>query len=295
MLFDTHAHLQDEKFEEDRGDVLRRAYEAGVHDIVNVGTDIDTSVKAVTLALASRSLAGVIGPDGVHHPVPPGPRLHAAVGVHPYDGDKVDAATIETLRVLAARSEHVVAFGETGLDFFRMKSSREGQERAMRAHLDLARECRKAAILHLRSSQIAGQGGARGESPPGAAADNAYDAALKVLEDYAGLRVVSHCFSGTPAHARELVRRGFYVSFAGNASYPNAAALREAAREVPLDRIVLETDCPYLTPQPRRGKRNEPAFLRLTAESIARAKGIGLEDLAAAATANAHRLFAIGE
>jgi TatD DNase family protein len=266
VFFDTHAHLTDEQFDEDREAVLDRAREAGLEAIVNIGTDLESSRHAVALAAAPR---------------PGGPRLFAAVGVHPYDGDSVDAAAIEALRALAAAPE-VVAFGESGLDFFRMRSSREGQERAMRAHLDLARACGKAAVLHLRSSATPGEGAA-----------DAYDAALRILADYADLRVVSHCFSGTPAHARALAERGFYVSFAGNASYKKADALRAAAREVPLERIVLETDCPYLAPEGSRGKRNEPALVRVTAEAIARAKGVALAELAAAATANARRLFAL--
>jgi TatD DNase family protein len=268
MLFDTHAHLHDEQFDGDRDAALERASQAGVEAIVNVGTDLETSRRAIALAAARGGR---------------GPRLFAAVGFHPYDGDKVDAAAVGALRELAA-APAVVAFGETGFDFFRMRSSREGQERALRAHLDLACECGKTVILHLRSSRNAG---------PEAA--DAYDAALRVLDDYAGagLRLVAHCFSGTPAHARALAARGYHVSFAGNATYPGAGSLREAARAVPLDRLVIETDCPYLAPQARRGKRNEPAFIRMTAETIARERGLSLEELAAAVGANARRLFGI--
>lgn len=265
MLFDTHAHIHDEAFNKDRDEVLARAAGAGVDAICDVGTDLHTSRRAVALAAGSGR-----------------PRVYAAVGVHPHDADGFDAAALEELRALA-RSPGVTAIGETGLDFYRNRSSREGQDRALRAQLDLACETGLAAVLHLRSSANAGEG-----------ATDAYEACLRVLDDYRGrLRAVSHCFSGTPALAHAFVERGFYVSFAGNATYPNAPVLREAAKAVPLERIVIETDCPYLTPQARRGKRNEPAYVQLTAEALAAALGIPFAEFAAATTANARRLFGL--
>ncbi|HVY61789.1 MAG TPA: TatD family hydrolase, partial [Planctomycetota bacterium] len=157
----------------------------------------------------------------------------------------------------------------------------EGQTRAIKLHFALARELGLPLVLHLRSSATAGAG-----------ATDAYESALELLRaEPPGLTGVSHCFSGTPELARALVEVGFYISFAGNVTYPNAPVLRDAARAVPLDRIVVETDCPYLTPQRHRGKRNEPAHVRLTAEEVAKARGISIEELEAATTANARRLF----
>jgi TatD DNase family protein len=267
MLFDTHAHVHDKAYDADRTEVLARARAAGVEAICDVGIDVASSRKAVRLAAA---------------PAASGPRIYAAVGIHPHEADRADPAAIEEIRGLAT-SPGVVAIGETGLDFFRNRSSREGQERALRAQLDLARDLGLAAILHLRSSASAGPG-----------AEDAYRECLRVLDHYAGgVRGVSHCFSGTPELARALVERGFYISFAGNVTYPNAPILREAARAVPLERIVIETDCPYLTPQAKRGTRNEPAYLRETAAEIARARGSSFEEVAAATAKNARALFGI--
>ncbi len=269
MLFDTHAHVHDEAFNRDRADVLARAREAGVDEICDIGIDLASSRKAVALAALSAASGG-------------GPRIYAAVGIHPHGADRAGEEALAEVRRLA-ESPGVVAIGETGLDFYRNRSSREGQERTLRAHLDLARALGLAVVLHLRSSATAGDG-----------AEDAYRACLRVLDDYGGaVRGVSHCFSGTPELALALVERGLHISFAGNVSYPGAEVLRDAARAVPLDRIVVETDCPYLAPQARRGARNEPAFVRHTAEEIARARGIALEEVVAATTRNARALFGL--
>ena len=263
MLIDTHSHVSDSGFNADRAAVLARAREAGVATMIDIGTDIATSRRALKFASEN---------DGVF----------AAVGIHPHEGDSVDDATIAELREMArANPAKVVAIGETGLDFYRNRSSRDGQVRALKAHFALARELSLPLVLHLRSSATAGEG-----------ATDAYETAVELLRAEApGLTGVSHCFSGTPPLARALCDLGFSISFAGNVTYPNGPVLRDAAREVPLERIVVETDCPYLTPQKHRGKRNEPAFVRLTAETVAQARGISLTELAAATTANAQRLF----
>jgi TatD DNase family protein len=263
MLIDTHAHVSDAAFNKDRPEVLARARAAGVRAFVDVGIDLATSRRALAFAAQHDD-------------------IYAAIGVHPHEGDSVDDATIAELRDLArGNAAKVVAVGETGLDFYRNRSSREGQTRGLRAQLDLARELDLPVILHLRSSANAGEG-----------AMDAYEGALAVLKESGrGLTGVSHCFSGTPALARALVDLGFYVSFAGNSTYPNAGVLREAAKEVPLDRIVVETDCPYLTPQKWRGQRNEPAYVASTAEALARVRGMGLNEFGEAVSENARRLF----
>jgi TatD DNase family protein len=264
MLIDTHSHISDRAFDADRAAVLARAAEAGVTAMVDVGIDLESSRRALACAEAH-------------------PQVHAAVGVHPHEGDGVDAATIDALRALARGSRRVVAVGETGLDFYRNRSTREGQVHSLRLHMALARELSLPLILHLRSSANAGPG-----------ATDAYETMIALLrEEGAGLRGVSHCFSGTVALGEAFVALGFDVSFAGNATYPAAQVLRDAARALPLERIVVETDCPYLAPQGRRGKRNEPALVRETAEALAKARGMPLADFAAATTANARRLFGI--
>ncbi len=261
-LIDTHSHVSDPGFNKDREEVLARARAAGVTIMIDIGTDIGTSRRAVKMAGERAD-------------------VYAAVGIHPHEADSVTDATIAELREMARSSPKVVAIGETGLDFYRNRSSREGQRASLRRHLDLARELNLPVVLHLRSSANAGEGAA-----------DAYEGAVEALKEAGGgLRGVSHCFSGTPALARALVDLGFYISFAGNVTYPNAPVLREAAREVPLDRIVVETDCPYLTPQAHRGKRNEPAYVRLTAEAVAAARGMLYEELSAAIMLNAQRLF----
>jgi TatD DNase family protein len=263
MLIDTHSHTSDPKFNKDRPAVLERAREAGLVAIVDVGTDIRTSRRAVRLAAAEDM-------------------VYAVVGIHPYDGDDFTDETLAELRDLAGQPK-VVALGEMGFDFFRMRSSREGQERAFRAQLDLAAERDLPVVLHLRSSANAGDGAA-----------DAYEQALDVLRDYGGaIRGISHCFSATPAIAEAMCAVGFHVSFAGNVTYPKADNLREAARVVPLDRILVETDCPYLTPQAHRGSRNEPGYVKLTAACVAEAMGVAFEDLADATTRNAKALFRI--
>lgn len=263
MLFDTHAHVSDEKFDDDRDAMLARAKEAGLVGVVDVGISVETSERAVATARAH---------EGVY----------AAVGVHPYDGQHVDEAAIRALDALCD-DPNVVAIGETGFDFFRMRSPRDGQERGFRLQLDLAAKRGLPVILHLRSSDHGGEG-----------ASDAYEACLDVLSEYEGrVTPLAHCFSATPEIARRFVALGGYVSFAGNATYPKAEVLRDSARVVPLDRLLVETDCPYLAPQPRRGKRNEPAFVRFTAEGLAKALGVGAGDLARATCENAKRLFGL--
>jgi TatD DNase family protein len=262
LLIDTHAHVSGTEFNKDRAEVLARAREAGLVGIVDVGIDLTSSRRALALAAAHAD-------------------IHAAVGIHPHDADKVDEATLAAVRELARSSPKVVAIGETGLDFYRNRSTREAQEHSLRGHLDIARDLGLPAILHLRSSATAGEG-----------ATDAYESALRVLEDYRGaVTGVSHCFSGTPALARALCDLGFFVSFAGNVSYPKAVELHEAARAVPLDRVVVETDCPYLSPQPVRGRRNEPAHVKMTAAAVAALRGVDAALVERATTENARRLF----
>lgn len=253
-LFDTHAHLHFPGFDEDRDAVLARARAAGVRRMVTIGTDGETSRAA--LALAERH-----------------PDVWATAGVHPHDAAESDeAAQGEVERIAAER--RVVAIGEIGLDFFRNLSPPETQERVLRRFLALARRLRKPVVLHCRDA-------------------HAEILALLGEERVADVGGIMHCFSGDVAIARRCLDLGLLISLAGPVTYPNARALPDVARFVPGDRLVVETDCPFLPPQGYRGKRNEPAYLTITAARVAELRGEPLDDLAARTTANARRLFGV--
>lgn len=253
-LFDTHAHLHFPQFAEDLPAVLARARAAGVMRMLTVGTDVETSRAAV--ALAGREAD-----------------VWASVGVHPHDAAAADEAALGEIERLG-HDARVVAIGEIGLDFFRDLSPCEAQERTFRRLLALARRARKPVLIHCR---------------------DAHEAVLRILAEEGAAEVggIMHCFSGDVAIARRSLDLGFLVSLAGPITYPNARKLPEVARFVPADRLVIETDCPYLPPQGHRGQRNEPAYLTLTAECVAGMRGEPLDRLAERLTENADRLLGI--
>ena len=253
-LFDTHAHLHFPEFAGDLGTVLERARAAGVRRMLTIGTDVETSRAAVGLAARE-------------------PDVWASVGVHPHDAGDADATALAEIEDLAAEPR-VVAIGETGLDFFRNLSPRDAQERVFRAQLALARRVGKPVIVHCR---------------------DAHEETLAILADE---RVgetggVMHCFSGDTAIARRCLDLGLLISLAGPVTYPKARALPDVATFVPGDRLVVETDCPFLPPQPHRGKRNEPAYLAITAARVAELRGESLQTLAARTSENAAKLFGL--
>ena len=254
-LFDTHAHLHFPDFADDLPAVLERARAAGVARLLTIGTDVPTSEAAV--ALAARE-----------------PHVWASVGIHPHDAAEADDATLATIARLATEPR-VVAVGEIGLDFFRNLSPREAQERTLRSMLDLARRVGKPVLIHCR---------------------DAHEATLAILAEarVAELGGIMHCFSGDVAIARRCLDLGLLISLAGPVTYPNARALPDVARYVPTDRLVVETDCPYLPPQGYRGKRNEPAYLTLTAAHVAELRGEPLATLGPRMSDNARRLLRIG-
>lgn len=252
-LADTHAHLSDSQFDQDRDSVLERARQAGVSLIVNVGSDVESSEKAVALAAAE-------------------PAVWAAVGIHPHDARHADSTAWDRLRQLVAEP-CVVAVGETGLDFYRDHSPREAQAEAFRAHLALAHEAGKPVIVHSRE------------------ADAEVMAELRLWADR--LRIVLHCFSGSEGMLEEAVGLGFSISFAGTVTYPNAERQRGMARLVPERQLLAETDCPYLAPVPRRGRRNEPAYVGHTVTALAQARGVPAESLAQAIFENAEAFFGV--
>jgi TatD DNase family protein len=253
-LFDTHAHLHFPEFDADREAMLERARVSGVRRMLTIGTDVETS--RASIALAGRE-AGV----------------WATVGIHPHDAAEADAAALAEIERLAAEPR-VVAVGEIGLDYFRDLSPREDQHRAFRALIGIARRAGKPVVIHCR---------------------DAHEDTLAILaeERVAEVRGIMHCFSGDVAIARRCLDLGLLISLAGPVTYPNARALPDVARFVPGDRLVVETDCPFLPPQGYRGKRNEPAYLSITAARVAELRGETIDGLAARTTANACALLGI--
>lgn len=255
-LTDTHAHLDAKAFAQDLDAVLARAREAGVRDIVLPGLNLESSRRVV--ALARRY-----------------PGLHAAVGVHPHDARTCNGEVLAQLAALASRPE-VVAIGEIGLDFYRDLSPREVQVQVFADLLALAREVGKPVIVHDRE---------------------AHEEVLAALEAHArqpGFQGgVLHAYSGDLEMAEQVVGWGYCLGIAGPVTYPNAHRLREVAAQVSLAHLLLETDCPYLPPQPHRGRRNEPAWVVLVAAAVARARGATVEAVATTTTANARRVFGL--
>ncbi len=269
-LIDTHAHLDFPQFDADRPAVIERAGVAGVKAIVNVGADLISSRRAVALAEQY-------------------PSIYAAVGMHPHDAKKLDGATLAELRDLAQHPK-VVAVGEIGLDFYRNLSPRDVQRRAFQAQLAWAARLGKPVIIHDRDAHdeimdiLAGWAAGLESSPP----------AASQVGHLAGRLGVLHTFSGDLAMAGRAIDLGFYISISGPVTYKNARRLPDIVPALPLNRLLLETDCPYLAPHPHRGKRNEPAYVRLVAERIAALRGITYDELARATTANAQHLFGFG-
>jgi TatD DNase family protein len=252
-LIDSHAHIYYRDYAGDFEEMLQRAADADVEAILVVGTDIESSRESVELAEKYT-------------------QLYAAVGIHPHDAGRVTDACYDIIRNLACSSSKVVAIGEIGLDFYRDRSPRDAQERVFRAFLRMAHELDKPVIIHDR---------------------DAHRQVLDCLREEGAKFGVLHCFSGDTAMAAEAVAMGFYISIPGTVTYPSNEALREVVRAVSIDRMLVETDCPYLTPVPHRGKRNEPAYVRLAAESVAKIKGLTLEDVARITTKNVRDLFGI--
>ncbi|WP_025321290.1 TatD family hydrolase [Deferrisoma camini] len=257
MIVDTHAHLTLEGLREDVEGVLSRARRAGVGAVITVGIDPEDSREAVAVAEARSG-------------------VWATVGVHPHEAARVTDAHLDDLADLARSSDRVVAWGEIGLDYFRDRSPREAQQQRFRDQLRRARELGLPVVIHDRE---------------------AHEDTLRILKDEAGegLRGVFHCFSGDLALAREVLTLGFYLSVPGTVTYPRNDRLREVVAHVPLERVLLETDCPFLAPQPKRGRTNEPAYVVHTAAEVARVRGLEVEDVARITTRACRDLFGIGE
>jgi TatD DNase family protein len=253
-LIDTHAHLGMDEFASDREEVMQRAQDAGVEAIVVIGSDLEESRRAIELTHRYSF-------------------LYAAIGVHPHEAHSVSASTWEELRRLA-EGESVVAIGECGLDYHYQHSPRAVQQEAFRYQIRWAKEAHLPLIVHSREA----------------------DADLLAILKEEGAREtggVLHCFSGDWEMAQEAGRLGFSISVAGPVTYPKSERLQNIVTKIPPHRLLLETDCPYLAPQDYRGKRNEPAYIRLVAEKVAQLKGVTLEDVCRFTTANARSLFGL--
>jgi TatD DNase family protein len=253
---DSHCHLDDEKFQSDRRDVIQRARDAGLKYMLAIGTGDGPPDLEAAVRLSAEY-----------------PFMYATAGVHPNDAAKSNAGTFETLRSLA-RHPKVVAIGEIGLDYH-WGVPPEAQLPVFRKQLEIAAEAQLPVVIHTR---------------------DAWDDTLSVLRAFwapLGLPCVMHCFTGDAERARECLDLGFTLSFGGVTTFPKSAEIREAARITPGDRLLLETDAPYLAPVPHRGKRNEPSFLLHTAATLAEVRNVPLRELGEQTTANFERIFRI--
>lgn len=250
-MIDTHAHLDFSDYKKDFVHVLERAFNNNINGIISVGIDEHSSRKAVDIAEQN-------------------PKIWATVGVHPHDSVRVSKHYLHLLKELSA-SSRVLAIGETGLDYYRDRSPRDIQQKIFREQIRLAIEIDKPVIIHCR---------------------DAYEDTLKIVAEERIERVggILHCFSGDLIFARKSINLGLYISFAGTVTYPNAQRLREVVKEIPPERILIETDSPFLTPQSFRGKRNEPFFIGETYETVASVRNITTEELRKQCRLNLHRL-----
>jgi TatD DNase family protein len=258
-IIDSHAHLEYPQFDEDRDAMLQRAREAGVATILAIG--------------------GAAGPDHLASAIPFAEAhdwIYATAGIHPHEANLATDSHFADLEKLT-HHPRFLAVGEIGLDYFHNHSPREIQATVFRRQLDIARAAKKPIVIHCR---------------------DAWTDCLTILESHwlsAGLGGILHCFTGTPEEARKGIELGFLVSFAANITYPKNSALRDTASELPLDRILTETDSPYLAPQRARGKRNEPAYVAEVAQTLANVRKSTTEEVAAATAANFRRFFRLGD
>jgi len=256
MLIDSHAHIQGKEYAAEREAVIARACQAGVEKIIAVGGAGDMTSNAEAVALAESF-----------------PNIYATVGMHPHDAKDVGEEELRELRELTSHSK-VIAVGETGLDYYYNHSPHDVQRRVFTHFIHMARDTGLPLVVHER---------------------DAAQETTELLRSEGGteLRGVIHCFTGDYDAACAYLDLGFYLSFTGIITFKNAGPLRDVVRKVPLERMLVETDSPFLTPVPHRGKRNEPAYVRFVAETIAEIKGMALEEVAQRTTRNVQDLFKI--
>ena len=253
MLFDTHAHMDDQAFQEDRKALLDSYPQQGIGLIMNPGCSLASSRNVDKLTREYDFLYG-------------------AVGSHPDVADEVNEAVLEEYRMLCKQNPKIKAIGEIGLDYHYEDIPRDIQKKAFRMQMELARELNLPVIVHER---------------------DAHEDGMKIVEEFPDVTGVFHCYSGSAEMARQLVDLGWYIGFTGVLTFKNARKAIETAASIPLDRIVLETDCPYMAPEPFRGKRNDPGYIYRMAEKLAEIRGISVEETQAITTENGKRLYRI--
>ncbi len=253
-IFDSHAHYDQRRFAEDQKELLASMADHGIGRIMNIGCDLESSLKSVRLAEEYDF-------------------IYAAVGSHPDDAANVDDVLVARYRNLAGR-EKVMAIGEIGLDYYYEDVPRSQQQVAFRKQMELAAELDMPVIIHQR---------------------DAYEDALKIVDEFPTVKGVFHCFSGSLEYAKEVVKRGYYMGFTGVITFKNARKAVEVAQWAPLDKLLLETDCPYMAPEPYRGRRCDSTMLPKMAEKIAELRGLSPEQIAKITRENALRLFRMEE
>ena len=265
MFVDSHAHLDGKQFDSDRQQVIARAREAGVTTMVAIGNgdgppELDAGIK-----LAEQYSF-----------------MYATVGIHPHEARLASDHSYAEMGKLA-RHPKVIAWGEIGLDYYYDHSPRDTQQQVFIRQMELAAAAKKPIVIHCRPSDNS---------------ENAWDDCLRLLHEQwspKGIGGILHCFTGNSTQAKSALDMGFMISFAGNVTFPKAQQIRDAALEVPLDRMFIETDCPYLAPIPHRGKRNEPAFVKETARKIGELRGLSMEDIGEQTARNFYNFFKISE
>ena len=253
MLFDTHAHMNDPAYDNDREEVLLGLKDKGVELMMNVGCCLESSRDCIAMAEKY-------------------PFVYASVGSHPDSADEVNDAVLEEYKKLCKLHNKVKAIGEIGLDYYYEDIPREVQKQAFRMQMELAQELDMPVIVHERE---------------------AHDDGMRIVKEFKNVTGVFHCYSGSAEMARQLVDLGWYIGFTGVLTFKNARKAVETAERIPLDRIVLETDCPFMAPVPFRGKRNDPGYLYLMAERLAELRNISVEEVHRITTENGKRLYRI--
>jgi TatD DNase family protein len=265
MFVDSHAHLEMEQFNADREQVIARARENGVESIVAIGSGTGPGSLDCGIQLAEQ------------HEF-----IYATIGIHPHEAKLATNADFEEMEQLAKRPK-VIAWGEIGLDYFYDHSPRDLQQQVFVKQLQLAQEARLPVVIHCR---------------PSASTEDAWEDCLKLLDEnwaQSGLGGILHCFTGSWRHAQRALAMGFMISFAGNVTFPKAQQIREAAKHVPLDRMLIETDSPFLAPVPHRGQRNEPSFVKEVARQVGELHGLSAEQIGLQTANNFYRFFSLHE
>ncbi len=263
MYIDSHAHLEGRKFDSDREQAIARAREAGVNTILAIGNGNGPGSLDCGIKLAEQHDC-----------------MYATTGIHPHEAELANEATFQEMERLAQHPK-IIAWGEIGLDYFYDHSPRDVQKQVFVRQLELARAAKLPIVIHCRPSENS---------------ENAWDDCLAIIKDQwssSGLGGILHCFTGTIEQAKRALDMSFMISFAGNVTFPKAQQIRDAAREVPLDRMLIETDSPYLAPRPHRGKRNEPAFVIETARTLGELRDCSSEDIGFKTTENFNRFFSL--